>query len=148
MYRSLPSARARARTGSWGASGLLLTTRAARHGGSEARRAAAAGAPAKLGIRPLAPGKRAARLRSRRAQTRSRIACLARAASSGPGAGARSLLLPSRGADQAIDELLGQGVAGGLGDPYHPDAGAAPDGIGELVAGLVDGGHHGHVAVE
>jgi hypothetical protein len=42
MYSSLPSARARARTGSWGASGLLLTTRAARHAGSEARRAAAA----------------------------------------------------------------------------------------------------------
>jgi hypothetical protein len=50
-----------------GASGLLLTTRAARHAGSEARRAAAVGAPAKLGIRPVAPGKRAARWRSRRA---------------------------------------------------------------------------------
>src|SRR5215211_1810825 len=88
MYSSLPSARARARTGSWGASGLLLTTRPARHAGSEARRAAAAGAPAKLGIRPVAPGKRAARSRSRRAQTRLRIACLARAASSRPGADA------------------------------------------------------------
>jgi hypothetical protein len=60
----------------------------------------------------------------------------------------RSPLLPSRGADQAIHELLGQGVAGGLGDPYHPDAGAAPEGIGELVTGLVNAGHHGHVAIE
>jgi hypothetical protein len=57
MYRSLPSTKARARTGSCGASGLALTTRAARHGGSEASRAAVSGAPAKLGIRPLAPGK-------------------------------------------------------------------------------------------
>jgi hypothetical protein len=85
MYRSLPSARARARTGSWGASGLALTTRAARHAGSEASRTAAAAAPAKLGIRPVAPGKRATRSRSRRAQTRSRTACLARAASSRSG---------------------------------------------------------------
>jgi hypothetical protein len=64
-----------------GASGLALTTRAARHAGSEASRAAA-GAPAKLGIRPVAPGKRVARSRSRRAQMRSRTARLARPTSS------------------------------------------------------------------
>ena len=71
---------ARARIGSCGASGLALTTRAARHFGSEARQAAAASAPAKLGIRPVAPGKQATCSRSMRAQMRSRTASLARAA--------------------------------------------------------------------
>jgi hypothetical protein len=70
MYRSLPSARARARTGRWGAVGVALDHRAARHAGSEARRAAAADAPAKLGIRPSAPGKLAGQNRRRRRKPR------------------------------------------------------------------------------
>jgi hypothetical protein len=40
-----------------GGVGVGLTIRAARHTGSEVSRAAVSGAPAKLGIRPLAPGK-------------------------------------------------------------------------------------------
>jgi hypothetical protein len=81
MYTSLPSARALALTGSWGASGLALMTWAACHSGSEASRSAATSAPAKFGILPVAPGNRATRSFSSRAQTRSRTACLARAVS-------------------------------------------------------------------
>jgi hypothetical protein len=106
----------------------------------------AAGAPAKLGIRPVAPGKRATRSRSSSPQTRSRTACLARAASSRLAADAPlTAALLAGGADQAVDELLGQAVAGGLGDPNYPDVGPAPERIGEPVAGLVNGGHHSHI---
>jgi hypothetical protein len=149
-YSSLPSARARARTGSCGASGLALTTRAVRHGGSEASRAAAAGAPAKLGIHPWAPGKRATRSRSRRDQTRSRTACLALAASSRLRSERTlgALRPPSTAADQAVHEPLGQGVAGLVGDPDHPDVRPALERIGEPVAGEGGGGHHGHVPPE
>jgi hypothetical protein len=55
---------------------------------------------------------------------------------------------PLGGADQPLHEPLGQGVAGGLGDPNHPDVGPALEGIGELVAGELDGGHHGHIPPE
>ena len=62
MYSSLPSARARVRTGNWGASGLLLTTRAARHAAREASRSAAAGAPAAAARLASLPAWRAARV--------------------------------------------------------------------------------------
>src|SRR4051794_6606098 len=77
MYSVLPSWRARRRTGSWGASGFDLTTPAASHSGSPARRSAAASAPRKFGIRPRAPGKRAAPSSSSAPQIRSRTRCLA-----------------------------------------------------------------------
>jgi hypothetical protein len=35
-----------------------------------------------------------------------------------------------------------------LGDPDHPDVRPAPEPIGEPVAGLVNGGHHGHIPPE
>src|SRR6185503_1649941 len=75
MNTRLPCWRASTRTGSCGASGLHLTTRAACHAGDSASRRAAASAPTKFGIRPTAPGKRATRRLVSSAQTRSRVAC-------------------------------------------------------------------------
>jgi len=76
MYSVLPSRRARRRTGSCGASGLDFTTSAACHSGSSASRCAAASAPLKFGMRPRAPGNRAAPWSWSSCQTRSRTSCL------------------------------------------------------------------------
>jgi hypothetical protein len=51
--------------------------------------------------------------------------------------------LPS--ADQPVPELLGQAVAGRFGDPNHLDVGPTLERIGELVAGEMNSGHHGHI---
>ena len=60
MYKILPSASARRRTGSCGASGFTLTTSARRHTAISRSNCAACSAPAKFGTRPSAPGNRAA----------------------------------------------------------------------------------------
>jgi len=60
---------------------LDFSTPAAANSGVAASRRAAASAPVKFGILPLAPGKRAAPAADRAAQTRSRTSCLAARAS-------------------------------------------------------------------
>ena len=59
MKTTFPSTSARVRTGHCGESGLALTVAAASHSGASARRAAAASAPTKFGIRPVGLGTRA-----------------------------------------------------------------------------------------
>jgi hypothetical protein len=82
MYTRFLSASALARTGSWGASGLALMTRAPRHSGVDASRSAARSAPTKFGMRPSTPGNRAAPAARNAAHTRSRSSCFPVAARS------------------------------------------------------------------
>ena len=75
---TLPCSSASRRAWVWGESGLALTVVAASQAGCRASRSAAALAPAKFGIRPSAPGKRATPSRSMARQTSSRTSSLER----------------------------------------------------------------------
>ena len=78
MISVLPSSRAIRRAWVWGESGLTLITRARFHRRCAASFSAASLAPAKLGMRPSAPGKRETPSRSIAFQTSRRTWSLVR----------------------------------------------------------------------
>jgi hypothetical protein len=84
MYTVLPSSSARWRTGSCAESGLALTVLAACHTAVARSRSAAASAPAKLGMRPAAPGNRATLAAVISDHTSCRRAAFAASTSAGP----------------------------------------------------------------
>ena len=84
MNTSFPSSNARWRTGHCGESGFAFRVRAAAHSGVRRNRSAAASAPVKLGMRPRAPGNRAAPSAASRSHTSSRRPALAASTSGLP----------------------------------------------------------------
>ena len=84
MYIVLPSSRARWRTGHWAESGLAFRVPATCQAGRARRRSAAASAPVKFGMRPMAPGNRATFAARIADHTSCRKAALAASSSAGP----------------------------------------------------------------